>query len=140
MNVSNLVASTLKHYFPNVKVNREMQADGSFTTPSFFVQQLETQSTLKPNSEQMRQYNYDVIYFSKSETHRVKELLDIEDEILSQFIYLLDHDGNKVAKIQGLRVVKQDEDLHILFSTQYRMSEVEGDVFAGDIQHVERFK
>lgn len=140
MNVSNLVASTLKHYFPDIQVNRELQSDGSFTTPSFFVQQLETQATLKPNNEQMRQYNFDVIYFVEQDRNTVKKQLEMEDALLSSLTYLIDPDGNKVAKIQNLRVVRQEQDLHILFSTQWRMSEEQGLAFSGDITHTERFK
>lgn len=141
MNVSNLVANTFKHHFPNITVTREMQSDGSFKTPSFFVQQLETQAVKKVGNEQMRTYNYDVIYFVDQNNHPVKHQLEMHDTIMGTFDYLRNAKGEPVANIQNLRIVQVDNDLHIMFSVLLRMGEEEGEMFkSGDMEHSEGIK
>jgi len=141
MNVSTLVANTFKYHFPNIPVNREKQADGSFVESSFFVQQLETQAVRKVGNEQMRQYNYDVIYYVDQNNHPVKHQLEMEDAVLGMLDYLRNSDGQAVAKIHNLRIVKQENDLHILFSVPLRMGTGEVETFTeNSLTHSERFK
>lgn len=141
MDVSRLVANTFKYHFPDIPVNRERQADGSFAEPSFFVQQLETQAVRKLGQEQMRQYNYDVIYFVDQHNHPVKHQLEMHNTLLELLDYLRNADGEPVAKFQNLRIVQQEQDLHILFSVPLRMGEAEGEMLAkGSLTHSERFK
>lgn len=141
MNVSILVSNTLKYHFPDISVNREKQEDGSFVESSFFVQQLETQAVRRVGNEQMRQYNYDVIYYVDQNNHPVKHQLEMHDEILSVLDYLRNAEGQAIAKIQNLRIVQQEGDLHIIFSVTLRMGQEEVESFGeNSLTHSERIK
>ncbi|MHC8464490.1 phage tail terminator family protein [Weissella tructae] len=141
MDVSTLVANTFKYHFPDIPVNREKQEDGSFVEASFFVQQLETQAVRRLGNEQMRHYNFDVIYYVDQNNHPVKHQLEMHDAILGEFDYLRNAEGEPVAKIQNLRIVQLEGDLHIMFSVPLRMGKVETESFSeNSLTHSERFK
>jgi hypothetical protein len=141
MNISVLVSNTLKYHFPDIPVNREIQEDGSFVESSFFVQQLETQAVRRLGNEQMRQYHFDVIYYVDQNNHPVKHQLEMHDEILSVLDYLRNTEGQAIAKIQNLRIVQQEGDLHIFFSVPLRLGQEEVASFPDNsLTHSERFK
>lgn len=123
MDVAKLVAQTLKHLFPTIPVKRERQDDGSLQLPSFFVQQLETQATQKLNDEQIRQYNFDVVYLIDQHQMPATNNAEMADKLLAELDYLVDLNGSKAVKIQNLVVGMQGDDLHATFSVFYRMQQ-----------------
>lgn len=129
MDVALLVASTFKTLFPDIEIKREKSSDGSFTTPSFFVHERDTNVTFKPSSEQMRKYRFDVIYFADSDDEPTAEIAMVKSKLLDHLDYLLDADEKPVVKVQELSTTKIEDDLHIMFSVMYRMGAEAGPMF-----------
>ncbi len=129
MNVAELVAYTLKHYFPNIPVKRELQDDGSIELPSFFVQQLETNSSLKLGDEQMRKYNFDVVYLVDQHAMPVTKQNEMRERLLSIFDYLLDKDGTPKYKVNSLAFDVQNDDLHMMFFVTARVGKAGDSLF-----------
>lgn len=141
MDIASVVATTLKRLFPGVPVNRETQADGSFTMPSFFVSELETQATSKPNEEQMRRYNFNVVYLLDPNGPQAEQNALAKDVILSQMDYLTDESGKELYKTKGLTTDINDGDLSISFYVQVRMQKEAGAPFdEGQMTHTEGLK
>lgn len=121
-----LVAYTLNHFRPDFPVYRENQKDGTFKFPSFFVQQLATQAHGKVSHEQIRRYNFDVVYLvdhnlqigSETPMQQVDEMSEL---VLSELEWLVNEDGKPVAGLKGLSTEIQNGDLHIFFSFVTRM-------------------
>lgn len=127
---SELVAYTLNHFQPDLPVYRENQKDGTFKFPSFFVQQLATQTHGKVSNEQIRRYNFDVVYLVDHDQQvdgktPVQQLDKMNELALSELEWLLDESGKAVAGLQGLSTDIQNGDLHISFSFTVRMGKEE---------------
>ncbi|XNW44787.1 hypothetical protein R4B61_00355 [Fructilactobacillus vespulae] len=95
--------------------------DGKIKFPSFFVQPLATQTQVKLSDEQMRKYNFDVVYLVDTKSMNVQSELDKMSEfMLSNLEWIVDKDGIKRHKVNDLSVEIQNEDLHISFSVNSR--------------------
>ncbi|GAP04886.1 phage tail terminator family protein [Fructobacillus tropaeoli] len=121
-----LVAYTLNHFQPDIPVYRENQKDGTLKFPSFFVQQLATQAHGKVSDEQIRRYNFDVVYLvdhtlqigSETPLHQIDKMSELA---LSELEWLVNEDGKPVSGLKNLSTEIQNGDLHIFFSFVTRM-------------------
>ncbi|WP_413627688.1 DUF6838 family protein [Fructilactobacillus vespulae] len=121
MTMTELVGYTLSNIKPEIPVIRSHKLDGKIKFPSFFVQPLATQTQVKLSDEQMRKYNFDVVYLVDTKSMNVQSELDKMSEfMLSNLEWIVDKDGIKRHKVNDLSVEIQNEDLHISFSVNSR--------------------
>lgn len=134
-----LVAYTLNRFQPDIPVYRENQADGTVELPSFFVQQLATQTNGKVSGEQIRRYNFDVVYLvdhnlQVGEATPLQQVDKMSELALSELEWLVNEDGKPVASLKELSTDIQGGDLHISFYFYVRMGKEEEGVKMGSLQ------
>lgn len=128
MTPSELVATTLKHLKPNIPIYREQQRDGQMQYPSFFVQQLATQMQTKMTDEQIRHYNFDVVFLINehlvpNKPTPVEQLEAMNEFMSSNLDWIVDSSGKKMYRVQKLSTDYQNNDLHISFSFVARLGQ-----------------
>ncbi|MDF7636928.1 hypothetical protein PT274_01440 [Leuconostocaceae bacterium ESL0958] len=127
---SELVAYTLNRLQPDIPVYRENQKDGDIKLPSFFVQQLATQTQFKVSDEQMREYNFDIVYLVDQYQHPgqpspVERIETMNEFMMNNLEWLVDKDGTIIHRIRDLSTDVQNGDLHISFSFTSRLGQTE---------------
>ncbi|MBH9985204.1 DUF6838 family protein [Lactobacillus sp. M0390] len=102
MTIIERIANEIARLFPDATIYTENQSDG-FNEPSFFVEKINTSSTVEQFDRQLRKYEYQVVYFPDPDNPKTDMEL-MGDYLLSGLLELKDY-----APLRHIQVTQQED-------------------------------